>query len=60
MNGYPLIIYFPVLLKKSLKCMVDAADYSREVCIDKPFNSNGTIKQVMPAYAGIKAIKLNK
>lgn len=51
---------FPCLLKKIFKTQGDAADYSREVCIDKPLNSNGTIKQVMPAYAGIKAIKLNK
>lgn len=60
MNGYPLIIYFPVLLKKSLKRMGDADGHNCEVFIDKLFNSNGTIKQVMPAYAGIKAIKLNK
>ncbi len=40
--------------------MGDAAGHNCEVCIDKLFNSNGTIKQVMPACAGIKALKLNK
>jgi hypothetical protein len=41
--------------------MGDAAGYNREVCIDKlEFNSDGTIKQVIPTHAGIKPIKLNK
>jgi arabinoxylan arabinofuranohydrolase len=41
--------------------MGDAAGYNREVCIDKlEFNSDGTIKEVVPTHAGIKPIKLNK
>lgn len=37
----------------------DAAGYNREVCIDKlEFNSDGTIKQVIPTHQGIGAVKV--
>jgi GH43 family beta-xylosidase len=35
-----------------------AAGYNREVCIDKmEFNSDGSIKQVVPTHEGVKALK---
>ena len=38
--------------------MGDAAGYNREVCIDKmEFNSDGTIKQVVPTHKGIDPVK---
>lgn len=41
--------------------MGQAAGYNREVCMDKmEFNQDGSIKQVIPTHAGIKAIVLKK
>ena len=38
--------------------MGGAAGFHREVCIDNlEFNADGTIKQVVPTHAGIKAVK---
>jgi hypothetical protein len=37
--------------------MGDAAGYNREVCIDKmEFNSDGTIKPVIPTHKGISGV----
>lgn len=39
--------------------MGEAAGYNREVCIDKmEFNSDGSIKQVIPTHKGINPVKL--
>jgi beta-xylosidase len=39
--------------------MGGAAGYNREVCIDKlEFNADGTIQQVTPTHAGVKAVTI--
>lgn len=39
----------------------DAAGYNREVCIDKiEFNSDGTIKQVIPTHGGVGIVKVQE
>lgn len=41
--------------------MGDAAGYNREVCIDKlEFNTDGSIKEVIPTHEGIGPVKLTK
>jgi len=41
--------------------MGNAAGYNREVCIDKlEFNSDGSIKQVIPTHEGIQPVNLKK
>lgn len=38
--------------------MGEAAGFHREVCIDKlVFNTDGTIKEVIPTHHGVGAIK---